>query len=256
MTAAGAGPARVSGRCAAVVGAADADWLLVCGTAPGGGCALATVPVAQRGVDIAAYRLLDGRGAADVRFDQAEADFHADGPTAAAAAAAARELWLAAGVADALGVMSALLKTTADYLRTRVQFGVPIGSFQALQHRLADMHVATLELRALLRAWTRAVDDAAAITTTDDLRRASLRLVRSAGRRVGQEAIQMHGGIGLTEELWVSHGNARLRTIASLLPTADAAADTATDTATDTAADTAAATAAAADASHAGSAAR
>jgi alkylation response protein AidB-like acyl-CoA dehydrogenase len=99
-----------------------------------------------------------------------------------------------------------------------VQFGVNIGSFQALQHRYADMYMAHVEARAIARALSRSVD---AGTKADQarLRFAATSVIERAAQQIGHEAIQMHGGMGLTEEFAVSHYNARLVTLSRMMRT-------------------------------------
>ncbi|SCK10624.1 Acyl-CoA dehydrogenase [Variovorax sp. HW608] len=213
---------RISGHLRAVPHAAQADeWLLAARTTDGQErlLRLGTAGLNTPGVRMQTFRLLDGRPAADLHFDEAALPPDAlcgDAAAGTATLARGRELWLTAQCADAVGVMAHALALTRDYLRTRIQFGVALATFQALQHRLADMHMAYLEACGLLRAWTEAIDDDAP-TRRDALRQALPRVTTRAGRLVGQEAIQMHGGMGLTEELVISHCNARLQVTGSLL---------------------------------------
>lgn len=208
---------RLRGALEAVPFAAQADeWLLAARSDEG--VALLRMKRDGASVNVAPCRLMDGRPAADLRFDDtllpAEALLQRD---ARAALARAEDLQLAANAADAIDIMERLLEIVRNYLRTRVQFGVTLGTFQALQHRLVDMHIAFVEARALLRSWCAALDAPAGDERLAELRRALPRVVAQAGRLVGQEAIQMHGGTGLTEELVVSHCNARLQATRTLL---------------------------------------
>jgi alkylation response protein AidB-like acyl-CoA dehydrogenase len=121
--------------------------------------------------------------------------------------------------------MGCLVTWTRDYLRTREQFGARIGTFQALQHRLADMHIAALEARAIAREMARAVDagDDAEEDAEEDaerirwLRFAAPAVLSRCAERVGHEAIQLHGGMGVTDELVISHANSRLVVLNRLL---------------------------------------
>ncbi len=120
----------------------------------------------------------------------------------------AADLATAAQIAEMVGLMDALIAATVDYARTRKQFGVPIGSFQALQHRIADMWIACEETRSLAVA-------AALACASGEVGRArtvSAAMITAcdAAHRVGNEAIQIHGGIGMTDELIVSHWYRRL----------------------------------------------
>lgn len=121
--------------------------------------------------------------------------------------------------AEAVGAMTKSLQLTTDYLKQRKQFGVPLASFQALAHRAADMYVA-LELASSMSVYLTAAlaDDSADAVLAS---RAKLQICRS-GRLVGQEAIQMHGGIGITAEYPVGHYVSRLTAISHTLGDADA----------------------------------
>ena len=163
-------------------------------------------------VQMHSYRLLDGRQACDLQFSDVSVDLSSlwlHGSAAAAALLRANRLAVSCLCADAVGVMAFLLTETGEYLRTRKQFGVPLGSFQALQHRYADMQIAYLESRAITRKLALSLD----IGSPDEQRWlcfAASSVVERASALVGHEAIQMHGAMGATEELVVSHCNSRL----------------------------------------------
>jgi hypothetical protein len=197
--------------------AGAADVLLVtartageAGDAPG--VSLFLVPRAAPGVVIDAYPIVDGQRAADVYLRNVEVPAAGRlGPegNALAAVEAALDIGLAALCADALGVMQALVDATVDYVRQRQQFGQPIGRFQALQHRIADMLVHLEQARSMTYL--------AALRCTDSdvgERRRALSAAKAvmgqAGRFVGQQAVQLHGGMGMTDELKVSHWFKRL----------------------------------------------
>jgi alkylation response protein AidB-like acyl-CoA dehydrogenase len=121
--------------------------------------------------------------------------------------------------AEALGAMEFLNAVTLDYCKTRKRFGVPIGSFQALQHRLVDMFGACENVRSLLYRAVCAADAA-----DSDARRSLLALkvmIGRAGRLIGAEAIQLHGGMGMTNELAVGHYVKRLMIDNTLFGDAD-----------------------------------
>ena len=115
--------------------------------------------------------------------------------------------------------MRAMLNQTVDYSRQRVQFGVPISSFQVLQHRMVDLHILQEETRAL----TAAAQDALDHNAPDRARIVSgaMAYISRAARKVANEAIQMHGGIGITEELEVSHYYRRIMVINNLFGSRD-----------------------------------
>jgi alkylation response protein AidB-like acyl-CoA dehydrogenase len=121
--------------------------------------------------------------------------------------------------ANGLGAMEALNATTLEYCKTREQFGVAIGSFQALQHRMVDMFGACENVKSLLYRAVCAAQD-----NDEDARRSMLALkvmTGRAGRLIGSEAIQLHGGMGMTEELAVGFFVKRLMIINTLFGDAD-----------------------------------
>jgi alkylation response protein AidB-like acyl-CoA dehydrogenase len=106
--------------------------------------------------------------------------------------------------AESIGVMRRLMRDTLDYVRQRKQFGVPISSFQVLQHRLADMHMALEQAAALTASVGETIDAAAAHERARAVSSAKVAVARAC-RAVGQGAVQLHGGMGMTEELAVGH---------------------------------------------------
>jgi pimeloyl-CoA dehydrogenase small subunit len=121
---------------------------------------------------------------------------------------------IAAQCAEAVGAMSVMHEMTVDYLKTRKQFGVPIGNFQVLQHRAAEMLIALEQARsmAMLAAITAEDDDAAARRKA--ISAAKVQMCNS-GRLIGQQATQLHGGIGMTMEYAVGHYFKRVTAIAA-----------------------------------------
>ena len=114
--------------------------------------------------------------------------------------------------AEAVGLMDESLKTTVEYLKTRTQFGVPIGSFQTLQHRAADMFVAVEQARSMSMFATMAADIDDARERTTAVAAAKVQIGKSA-KFVGQQSIQLHGGIGMTMEAKIGHYFKRLTMI-------------------------------------------
>lgn len=158
------------------------------------------------GVLLRAYPLIDGTRAADITLGAVElpSDALLAGPgTAAELVEAAIDRATLACVAEALGAMEATLQITADYIKTRVQFGQPIGRFQALQHRMSEMFVEVQETRSILYQGMAHLDG------STPARRAAVSAAKvvaaNAGRIVGGQGIQLHGGIGLTEEYAMGH---------------------------------------------------
>jgi alkylation response protein AidB-like acyl-CoA dehydrogenase len=211
-----------------VLHGAEADHLIVSARSAGAeretaGLSLFLVPRGTPGVTVASYRTIDGMRAADVGFDGVAlpgtallGDAGGGWPILAAAARAGA----AALVAEAVGCMLALNEATVEYLKTRKQFGVPIGKFQVLQHRAVEMFMETEQARSLAMLAAVKVDGADAAEAARAVHAAKVRAAR-AGRFVGQAAIQLHGGMGMTDELPVGHYFKRLAMIEATLGDAD-----------------------------------
>ena len=184
------------------------------------GITLLLVDAGASGVERTTYRMTDGQEAANIRFTDvtAEAGIGSAGEGYTAMREVIDNAMLAVR-ANALGAMEFLNETTLEYMKTREQFGVKIGTFQALQHRLVDTFAACENTRSLLY---RAV--CAAKANSDDAQRSLLALkvmVGKAGRHIGGEAIQLHGGMGMTDELPVGFYVKRLMIINTLFGDAD-----------------------------------
>ncbi len=190
----------VSGTKNMVPAGDQADAFLVPAMA-GGKLALFLIERSAKGVSTRGYGTQDGGRAADVTLDQAPAQLvTTDGLTALEHAV---DIGIAAVCAEAVGVMDRTLAVTLEYLNTRKQFGVAIASFQALRHRAADMKM-QLELARSMSYYASLKLNAPA----DERRRAMARAKYQLGqsmRFVGQQAVQLHGGIGVTDEYIVSH---------------------------------------------------
>ncbi len=157
------------------------------------------------------YPLLDGQHAADLVFDNTPAKKVGAGETATAFDIA-HGIGLAALCAEAVGIMDATVAATTEYLKTRQQFGQPIGRFQALQHRMADMLLHLEQARSM--SWLAAMR----CTDTNVAERqrvlsAAKVVIGNACRFIAQNAVQLHGGMGMTDELIVSHWFKRLTAI-------------------------------------------
>ena len=126
---------------------------------------------------------------------------------------------------EAVGAMNYANEATLEYLKSRKQFGVPIGSFQVLQHRMVDMTICAEQARSMVYMASDAVDRAAAGEISAEQRQhqvsAAKIKVADATRQVGQEAIQLHGGMGMTNEMKVSHTFKRLTMIGQMLGDVD-----------------------------------
>jgi alkylation response protein AidB-like acyl-CoA dehydrogenase len=197
---------KLHGRKAVVVNAEAADMLIVSARESGDaddpdGISLFKVATDAPGLSMRGYPMLAGGRAAEITFDSTPAE--PLGPSGSAFAAiratvARAEIALAA---EAMGAMETATELTRDYLMTRKQFGRPIGTFQALQHRFADLLIELEQGRS-------AVINAAGHLETPDAARhiaAARNLIGRAGRLVAEEAIQMHGGIAMTQEYELAH---------------------------------------------------
>lgn len=192
--------------------------LIVTAALPDGGLGIFAV-TGDEGITRSAYPTLDGGRASTITFDNAPATQLGEGDSTAVIEGL---LDIARVVAahEVIGGMSRALEMTTDYLKSRKQFGVTLNTFQALNFRAADMYVA-VELTRSVVLWSAMVLDAArASGDTSDVADAAARAsyqVSVAGRKVDQEAIQLHGGIGVTAEYAVGHYLARLHTLESIL---------------------------------------
>ena len=201
----------LSGQKSVVVHAPSADLLLV-SARTGSGVSLFLVPWDAKGVSLAAYRTLDGRRAADVTLSEVRAGREALVGAEGAALdviVSVNDVAIAAACAEAVGALEALLQTTVEYSKSRKQFGVPIGTFQALQHRMVEMliHVEqakSMSYLASLRSDEKDLQARARVMSAAKV------IVGRACRNVGQEAVQIHGGMGMTEEFHASHYFRRL----------------------------------------------
>ncbi len=214
---------ELSGEKLVVLGAPLADTLVVTSRTAAGISAF-LVPRDAGGVTLKAYRTLDGMRAADVVLDKvkvrADALVGADGG-ALPVVEEAVDFATALVCAEAVGAMKYACEATLEYLKTRKQFGVPIGTFQALQHRMVDMTIATEQARSMACLACSKVDAGGDARERAHAVSAAKIRVADACRQVSQEAIQLHGGMGMTEEMKVSHTFRRLTMIAQQFGDAD-----------------------------------
>ncbi len=214
--------ARLDGEKTLVLAGAGVDAYIVSARSPGaradGPIDFYLVPADAAGVHARPYRLIDGSLAVELRLQGvAASDPISLAPAALDALLDGARL---AACAEMVGIMAMLFEATLDYARTRKQFGVAIGSFQALQHRLADAYVLveqsrSLMLRAALKS-AEAADDRRAATA------AAKSFIAAAAVRIGEESIQIHGGIGISDELVIGHGHKRILVLATLFGDSDA----------------------------------
>lgn len=201
----------VTGAKSLVPAGDSADAFIVPARTADGGLALFLVTRASPGVALRGHAMQDGSRAAELTLSAAPAVPIASADTGLAALERAVDVGIAAVCAEAVGAMDAYMALTIEYLKTRRQFGVPIGNFQALRHVLADMKL-QLELARSMSYLASMQCDADATERRRALSAAKLQLGRSM-RHLGQHAMQLHGGIGMTDEYVGSHFFKRLTCI-------------------------------------------
>jgi alkylation response protein AidB-like acyl-CoA dehydrogenase len=210
----------INGVKTVVIHGGQADMLIVSARSGGGrrdtdGISLFVVPADAAGVSRRDYRTIDSQRAADITFENVKLPASALLGNAGAGwdlLDAASDYGATLLCAEAVGAMEALNAATLDYLKTRQQFGVPIGKFQALQHRMADMFMQLEQARSMatLAAVKVASPDAEERRRTVSAAKAR---VGQALKYVGQQAVQLHGGMGVTNELPAAHHFKRLTMI-------------------------------------------
>jgi len=208
----------LSGRKNPVLHGDCADMLIVSASLPEGGVGLFLVDPGVDGLTRTPYRTNDERRGAQIVLENVAAAPLGEAGDASAAITAAQVHAQAALCAETVGALDASVQLTTGYLKQRKQFGVPLSMFQALTHRAADMYVlyelaSSMSLYATMALADGIVDPAIAS-------RAKLQVGRSA-RKIGQESVQMHGGIGVTAEHSIGHYLSRLTAIEHTLGTMD-----------------------------------
>lgn len=202
----------LNGRKAVVVGGQSADLVLVSARTAGNsrdeaGISLFLVDPDSPGVTRRDYHTIDGRKACDIVLNGLEVSNAAllgEPGTALPALRYQQGRAIAAQCAEAVGSMEAACALTLDYLKTRKQFGVAIGSFQALQHRMVDMHIELDQATSMAILAACVADDPDSDARSRAIAAAKV-VVARAGRFIADNGIQLHGGIGLTWEYVLSH---------------------------------------------------
>ena len=217
----------LSGDKLMVLNGPSADKLLVTARSSGGerhrqGIEVFLVDAAGSGISKRCYRTLDGLRAADIYFDQVPLPAAArlgDPASNIAAIESVIDEALVAFAGEAIGAMEILTHDTVEYAKTRKQFGTAIGKFQALQFRMVDMWIAHQQSRSALYLAALGQSEGGSVAQ----RAASALKVKTtkASRFVGEQAVQIHGGIGTTDELRVGHYFKRLLCIEALLGSMD-----------------------------------
>ncbi|HXA48142.1 MAG TPA: acyl-CoA dehydrogenase family protein [Burkholderiaceae bacterium] len=219
---------KLNGTKTVVVHGAQADMLIVSTRTSGkqrdsDGISLFVVPLATAGVSVRDYRTIDCQRAADINF----VDVKLPASALLGKLGAGWDMLDAVSdygatllCAEAVGAMDALSAATLEYLKTRQQFGVPIGKFQALQHRMAEMYMQLEQARSMATLAAVKVSSADVEERRRTVSAAKVK-VGQAMKYVGQQAIQMHGGMGVTNELPAAHHFKRLTIIESMLGDTD-----------------------------------
>jgi len=210
----------LNGRKSVIAHAPGADVLLVTARIEGpdqpGAMAVFAVPRNAAGMRIVPVPMVDGTIAGEIVLDEvtlpAQALLGESTDDAESRIADVLDAGIAAICAEAVGALDKLLAATVEYARTRKQFGVPIGKFQALQHKMADMVLHIEQARSMSYLAAVRCTDSDLKQRRHDLSAAKV-IIGQACRFVGQQAVQLHGGMGVTDELDVSHYFKRLMAI-------------------------------------------
>ncbi|MDT8427542.1 MAG: acyl-CoA dehydrogenase family protein [Pseudomonadales bacterium] len=188
------------------------------------GISIFLVDAQAQGIHKRNYRTVDGHQAAEIRFDKvslpASSLLGEEGKALAALEQVVDRATLAL-CAEAVGELEMLLRKTVEYSKTRKQFGTAIGTFQALQHRMADMFIECQLAKSIVIMAAMKLDSSASDQEKARAVSAAKSRVGRAMRKVGQESVQLHGGIAITDELDVGHYFKRVTTIEHLFGNTD-----------------------------------
>jgi pimeloyl-CoA dehydrogenase small subunit len=210
----------INGAKGVVFGAASADHLIVSARTAGDsrdheGIGLFLVARDAPGLRLRAYPTIDGLRAAEVSFEDVTVDADSvlgDPGGALPVIETVAQRAIAALCAEAVGAMDVVVKSTNEYLNTREQFGRPIGKFQVLAHQLVDMLIASEESRSMAYVATMRLDERDARLRGQAIS-AAKHLIGKHGQMIGQRSVQLHGGMGMTEEMNIGHYFKRLAMI-------------------------------------------
>jgi alkylation response protein AidB-like acyl-CoA dehydrogenase len=217
----------LNGHKAVVLNGSNANKIIVSARTSGqpsdkDGISLFIVDATTKGVDVQGYRTQDGGRAAEVRLEnvQISADqLLGSENTALPIIESVLDRATLAICAEAVGAMEVATAKTVEYTKTRVQFGVSISKFQALQHRMADMFIEQQQAKSIVLMAAMKLDQAGGDVSKSVAAMKSL--VGRASKKVGQEAVQIHGGIGVTDELDVGHYFKRMTMIDLMFGSSD-----------------------------------
>ncbi|MHC2273806.1 alkylation response protein AidB-like acyl-CoA dehydrogenase [Bradyrhizobium diazoefficiens] len=206
----------LTGAKTAVVAAPWADYLIVSARTSGqprdrSGVSLFVVDRHAANLDLQSFKTIDGRRAAEISLRGVTGQLLGEEGEAVTVLEVCRDRAIGALSAEAVGAMAELNAATLDYSKTRKQFGTTIGSFQVLQHRMVDMFIAHQEALSLMQHLTLSLDaDEAAVSR---LASGAKSKIGYAGKFIADQAVQLHGGMGMTDELNVGHYFKRISSI-------------------------------------------
>ena len=217
----------LNGYKSVVMNGPSADKIIVSARTSGSqmeeeGISLFIVDAASEGLNRTNYKTVDGKRASDITIENLSVSKeNIIGPINSGFAIldSAIDTAILAISAEAVGAMEVLYKTTVEYTKTREQFGTAIGKFQVLQHRMVDMFMEYEQCKSLLYMATMKHEEGSA-----DAKKAISGLkyqVGKAGKFIGQQAVQLHGGMGVTDELNVGHYFKRLTTVGTIFGNTD-----------------------------------
>jgi len=206
----------LSGEKTAVIAAPWADYLIVSARTAGkrverGGVGLFVVDGRAANLDLRSFKTLDGRRAAEITFRDVRGELLGSEGEGVAQLESCRDRAIGALCAEAVGAMAELNSATLEYSKTRKQFGVTIGSFQVLQHRMVDMFIAHQEALSLMQHLNLGLG--AGESSISRLASGAKSKIGYAGRFIADQAVQLHGGMGMTDELSVGHYFKRISSI-------------------------------------------
>ena len=206
----------LTGEKTAVIAAPWADYLIVSARTSGqqrdrGGVSLFVVDRRAASLNLQDFKTIDGRRAAEISLRGVRGQLLGTEGEGVAALEACRDRAIGALCAEAVGAMAELNAVTLEYSKTRKQFGSTIGSFQVLQHRMVDMFIAHQEALSLMQHLTLSLDaDEAGLSRLASVAKSK---IGYAGRFIADQAVQLHGGMGMTDELNVGHYFKRISSI-------------------------------------------
>ena len=217
----------INGYKSVVMNGPSADQIIVSARTSGtqldeNGISLFIIDTNASGLDKTNYKTVDGRRASDLTFENvsvSKENLIGDQDKGFDILDSAIDKAILAITAEAVGAMEVLYKTTVEYTKTREQFGTAIGKFQVLQHRMVDMFMEYEQCKSLLYMATMKHEEKA-----EDAKKAISGLkyqVGKAGKFIGQQAVQLHGGMGVTDELNVGHYFKRLTTVGTIFGNTD-----------------------------------